>query len=1518
MLVRCPLSIAFLLIGSVAFAQCGVINFSWQNDQASADTIFLQEGDTVTLYGVAPTTLTDTSEFQWFSGEGSQEIGDTVSFIYSQSGFFTGGVRIRTAANCTSSLQSIYILVSQKMSWSTVTWTDTICISEIATFQWNPINPDTVNTTCDSLFTEPLYLPDKGDGPSDTYLDTLLIDCYSADDTIQSASDFLSTCLNIEHSWMGDLSITLFAPSGDSVVLYPSSDFSSAHLGEPVDLTSAQDVPGTGYTYCFTETQPDFGTLASASSLSHSYTNNLGNTVSGSYMPAGSYLPEEPFSQLIGSSVNGPWVIQIIDHVGADNGWLFDWSINFDAASIGTLQQFVSGFQTQWYAPAGFNAQAYDSVSTFNPTDNGFFIFDLSVTDTVFHRTLDTSLTLFVDTFSSPMARSSTICFEDNFPWLVNEGSAVESQWYYPDTTTLWATGDSVAPPNLTAPDTVLIYLKTSSLRCESKWDTAVYIRYPALQLDAPDVSVFSGQSASLGATASGGSGNYSYSWVPTIPLTGANTQHPTTWILQNDLNVLVTATDNARGCSLSKIVQIEVTSPLTVDAGNNDTLCVGDNVSLSAQVDNGGQPVDSVRWAGPNGIYGQNPVTFSPTSSGWHVFTAYSDPFTDSDSLYIALAAPPDAGPDFTDTLCSYIAPSLTQVLDPSVSNQGNWWDSNGVLVDPTTSVGIGSYFYVVEGSPCPSDTAVYEFIFSGVSNLPVPDSITWCAMSGVQSTSWITLDTDTIPAGSYLFAEVFTNGPCTDTVWHHYEIKPRPQATWSTPSDTLCINSSMQVLTGLPAGGHISGPGVVGGQFDPATAGLGHHLITYTVTQDGCSDTDSIYFTVVSLPTAGFLNQPDTLCFGSAPVDLMPFPQNALLTGTGIVGSSFDPSLSGIGLHTVYASYTDSKGCSAQDSIKIEVVPEPIVSVTMNDSLCHPVGMMALSASPPGGQFYGTNVQGDSLSVSSSGSFDIGYRYTNSFGCSDSTFFTLHIGLEPQITFDALDSLCQDQDPRNLVAYPPGGQFVGMGTVGSSFDPGMAGVGVHWITYHYSTAYGCEDSASIQVTVLPTPLAQIQSIPDTLCASDPTYTLVSDATTTSYVDSFLSTVLDPGILNPGHHSLLTITQQAGCVDSASQVFWIEPQPILSLASPAPICINAGLQPLPVGTPAGGIYSGPGMSNGQFDPTIVGPGAHQIQYTFSNSFGCTDSISVVWTVHPVQTFTINDYPSSLCEGDPPVDLNIVQPTGGTLSGPGLSGGFFDPSIAGPGVHQITYTYINSLGCTSDTVLLLDVLPAPTVLFTGLPDFCLNDPSFTLLGGFPMGGNYSGLHVSNGTFNPIQTGTFTFEYTYVDTANGCMGRNWDTVVVHDLPAVPVISQTGHILSIPSGPYSYEWLLNGSSLSGFNTSSITAPSDGSYQVIVTDNNGCSSISQPFIFSTVGLAAQDSNPWKLYPNPSRDKVYIHGNKKAEQWVVHDVLGRTVLKGQNAVPQELDVSLWASGQYILMVKSSEEVFHMTFVVD
>lgn len=80
-----------------------------------------------------------------------------------------------------------------------------------------------------------------------------------------------------------------------------------------------------------------------------------------------------------------------------------------------------------------------------------------------------------------------------------------------------------------------------------------------------------------------------------------------------------------------------------------------------------------------------------------------------------------------------------------------------------------------------------------------------------------------------------------------------------------------------------------------------------------------------------------------------------------------------------------------------------------------------------------------------------------------------------------------------------------------------------------------------------------------------------------------------------------------------------VVPLPIVSLTPFANVCSGDSPFALTGGTPVGGTYSGPGVSNGIFDPQAAGIGVHLINYDVTGSSGCMNS--------EAQNITVNNGP---------------------------------------------------------------------------------------------------------------------------------------------------------------------------------------------------------------------------------------------------------------------------------------------------
>jgi gliding motility-associated-like protein len=211
------------------------------------------------------------------------------------------------------------------------------------------------------------FLPD---GSGVAYQTCIDVSGFNVGTTFQSASDLASVFINMEHSYMGDLDITLTAPDGTQVnfLNYPNSG-GGRYLGQALD--DGSNTPGVGFLYNFTEGGTATATLDGST----------GAVAGGTPMPAGDYLPEDPFANFIGTPLNGLWCLDIIDNLFIDNGYIFEWGINFNPAIIPTAGSYEPGEVTEeWEANADITA-TNGNVITVTPTTAGQNCYNFSFTD---------------------------------------------------------------------------------------------------------------------------------------------------------------------------------------------------------------------------------------------------------------------------------------------------------------------------------------------------------------------------------------------------------------------------------------------------------------------------------------------------------------------------------------------------------------------------------------------------------------------------------------------------------------------------------------------------------------------------------------------------------------------------------------------------------------------------------------------------------------------------------------------------------------------------------------------------------------------------------------------------------------------------------------------------------------------------------------------------------------------------------------------------------------------------------
>jgi gliding motility-associated-like protein len=372
------------------------------------------------------------------------------------------------------------------------------------------------------------------------------------------------------------------------------------------------------------------------------------------------------------------------------------------------------------------------------------------------------------------------------------------------------------------------------------------------------------------------------------------------------------------------------------------------------------------------------------------------------------------------------------------------------------------------------------------------------------------------------------------------------------------------------------------------------------------------------------------------------------------------------------------------------------------------------------------------------------------------------------PTVTFPAQAAVCNKGQtiPLNATPTPTTGQtgvYAGTGVSGTNFSVTTAGDGTFPLTYTFTDANGCKNTANSSITVNPQPTAAISGVNANYCLSNQTIT-----------------------------------------------------PTLS--------------------PAGGVLSGPGVSNNQFSIIAAGVGTHTLKYVVTTPAGCSDSTTVNVTISggTPPTFTIQP---QICLHAPAIQMN-GSPAGGTyvVDGTTITGDMFNPATYGVGNHSITYntTDPNNPQCLAQATASIEVIDGGAVT-SNIPDFfCYGAADFNVVM-TPAGGQLTGTLVSADklSISTANSGTYSVDYQYTSpegcqssyTKNFTVGQNikieasfsQDCFQNVTLNAVPKVGSF----------VSYQWT-EGSSVLGSGATYIGKVEQvgvHTFTVEATDNKGC---------------------------------------------------------------------------------------------
>ncbi len=402
--------------------------------------------------------------------------------------------------------------------------------------------------------------------------------------------------------------------------------------------------------------------------------------------------------------------------------------------------------------------------------------------------------------------------------------------------------------------------------------------------------------------------------------------------------------------------------------------------------------------------------------------------------------------------------------------------------------------------------------------------------------------------------------------------------------------------------------------------------------------------------------------------------------------------------------------------------------------------------------------------------------YTYTVTNTCGSSTT-DVEVIENPLVNADitTVGSFCESSAATTLTAATTGGTWSGPGITNAStgdWDPATAGAGTHTIIYTISGA--CGNSDTITITVDPLDNSTFSYSNNTYCENDPNPTpTVSGATGGTFT-------IDNG----------------GTIDPAS---------------------------------------------GEVDLSSSGANTYIITYTTNGTCPTSTNDTINIVTNDNASFTYSDSVYCVSEANP--IASITGTTGGAFSI--SSGGSIDPnsgeidlSTTPPGMYTVTYQTTGQ--CSDVQTYDLFIIDQVDASITPAGPFCENSPS-TLLVSSPVGGSWSGPGVdpATGEFSPNTAGVGIHEIIYSVTGS-CGDSDTIYIEVNSTPTADAgldqyisYGETANLNG--TGGTTYSWSPS-SSLSCSNCPSpIASPLNSTtYELLVTDTNGCSSADSVTVF------------------------------------------------------------------------------------
>lgn len=591
--------------------------------------------------------------------------------------------------------------------------------------------------------------------------------------------------------------------------------------------------------------------------------------------------------------------------------------------------------------------------------------------------------------------------------------------------------GNTFNPANVTGSNATVTYHYTDSLGCSNSTDQTTLVNNSPVANAGSDVVIPFNTNITLTGSASGGSGQFSYSWQPASQLFYASVQHPTTLNLNNTTVFTLTVTDLATGCTEKDSVTVFVAGgQLNITAsGSPTTICQGDSAQLQV-IASGGDGNYAYNWTDNHGTFSsssQTPVV-APDTATTYTVTVISGSDTASQSVIINVSPIPQ--------------PAFSSLPVSICEDHGN-----------------------VALSALPSGGT-----FSG---------------NGVSGTSF---DPVSAGAGSHILEYQYTNSyGCTGTDHHTITVNALPAVQISGLQNSFCLDEPTVNVSASPQGGTFSGNGMSGSLFNPAAAGSGTHSLTYTyVDNNGCSNNAWENVTVHELPVADAGPNKtlpctlDAITVGAPPITGYSYlwTPSAGLNADNIA----NPQASHYDTITYLLTVTSNQtGCVNHDTVTVSPQPRVYASTSNDTTICQ--GDTVTVAAFGGASYLWSNGStNDWVNVSPQTTTQYVVTVTNNYNCSQQDTVNVTVLPTPNLTLPPDQSICHGE----TVTLTASGGYTyhwDNGSQDSSITVSPNSTSAYSVTATHPS--GCTAHGQINVTVFPKVITGLYT-DTTVCQGD------------------------------------------------------------------------------------------------------------------------------------------------------------------------------------------------------------------------------------------------------------------------------------------------------------------------------------------------------------------------------------------------------------------------------------------------